>query len=63
MAVQRLVDASAEDIPEEDVHEEISLRPKTFDEYIGQDRLKKNLRLAIDAAKKRGEPLLSLIHI
>ncbi len=57
MAVQRLVDASAEDIPEEDVHEEISLRPKTFDEYIGQDRLKKNLRLAIDAAKKRGEPL------
>jgi Holliday junction DNA helicase RuvB len=36
---------------------EITLRPKDFTSYIGQDRLKKNLLLAITAAKKRGEPL------
>lgn len=36
---------------------EVSLRPSSFDEYVGQERLKTNLKLAIDAAKKRGEPL------
>ena len=34
-----------------------SLRPKDFANYIGQDRLKKNLQLSIEAAKKRNEPL------
>ena len=33
---------------------EKSLRPLTFDEYIGQEHLKNNLKLAIDAVKKRG---------
>lgn len=57
MAVERIVNTS---IPEEDNEEqiiEITLRPKTFDEYIGQERLKKNLKLAIAAAKKREEPI------
>ena len=36
---------------------EITLRPQRFDEYVGQERLKKNLKLAIEAAKKRGEPI------
>ena len=36
---------------------EIKLRPHDFASYIGQDRLKENLKLAIAAAKKRGEPL------
>lgn len=36
---------------------ENTLRPKDFANYIGQDRLKQNLQLAIAAAKKRGEPL------
>jgi len=36
---------------------EIKLRPHDFENYIGQDRLKKNLQLAIKAAKKRAEPL------
>jgi Holliday junction DNA helicase RuvB len=36
---------------------ENTLRPKDFQNYIGQDRLKQNLQLAITAAKKRGEPL------
>jgi len=39
---------------------ENSLRPKSFDEYIGQEKIKKNLQVFIQAAKKRGE---SLDHI
>ncbi len=34
---------------------EISLRPLSFDEYIGQEHLKNNLKLAIDAVKKRND--------
>jgi len=34
-----------------------ALRPKTLEEFIGQDSLKDNLRVFIKAAKKRGEPL------
>ena len=36
---------------------ETSLRPRTLDEYIGQEQVKANLRILIEAAKKRGEPL------
>lgn len=42
---------------EEDKVLEDTLRPQDFANYIGQVRLKQNLKLAIDAAKKRGEPL------
>jgi Holliday junction DNA helicase RuvB len=38
-----------------------TLRPKTWDEYIGQEKIKNNLRVIIDAAKKRGEPLEHLL--
>jgi holliday junction DNA helicase RuvB len=34
-----------------------SLRPRTFDEYVGQERVVENLRIAIDAAARRSEPL------
>ncbi len=34
-----------------------ALRPKTLDEFIGQEQLKENLRVFIQAAKKRSEPL------
>ena len=34
-----------------------SLRPRTFDDYVGQERVVENLRIAIHAAKRRGEPL------
>lgn len=37
--------------------QEFSLRPKNFNEYIGQNEVKKNLSVAIKAAKKRQEPL------
>lgn len=57
MAVERAVNASTPaDDPDEQVVEE-TLRPKNFKDYVGQERLKKNLKLAIDAAKKRGEPI------
>ncbi len=36
---------------------ENSLRPKTLEEYIGQDKVKENMKIYIEAAKKRGEAL------
>jgi Holliday junction DNA helicase RuvB len=42
---------------EEDKKIEKSLRPESFDEYIGQEKAKENLRIYITAAKQRGEPL------
>ena len=41
----------------EDVTIDTTLRPRSFDEYVGQEQVKKNLRVAIAAAKKRGEAL------
>lgn len=40
---------------------EASLRPRHWDEYIGQEKIKSNLRVIIDAAKKRQEPLEHLL--
>ena len=37
--------------------EELTLRPRVLDEYIGQERLKSNLKVFIKAAMDRGEPL------
>lgn len=50
--------------PEQAKEEEVletSLRPRTWDEYIGQEKTKNNLRVIIDAAKKRQEPLEHLL--
>ena len=41
----------------EDAGLEKSLRPRSLDEYIGQDKVKKNLKVFIEAALKRKEPL------
>ena len=41
----------------EDVLFEDSLRPKTFDEFVGQEKVKSNLKVFIEAAKKRDEHL------
>ncbi len=57
MAIERIVDTSHHEEDTEERVIEISLRPQTFAEYVGQERLKTNLKLAIDAAKKRSEPL------
>lgn len=56
MAIERIVDTSIDDASEEEVIE-VTLRPQSFADYVGQERLKTNLKLAIDAAKKREEPL------
>lgn len=42
---------------ESDTDIEYSLRPKALDEYIGQDKVKENMKVYIEAAKKRGECL------
>jgi Holliday junction DNA helicase RuvB len=42
---------------DEDAQYEAGLRPRLLDEYIGQDRIRENLHVAISAAKQRGEPL------
>jgi Holliday junction DNA helicase RuvB len=41
----------------EDIQFEDSLRPRTFDEFVGQETIKANLRIFIEAAKKRSEQL------
>ena len=41
----------------EDTEVEVSLRPKTFDDYIGQEKVKDMLKVYIDAAKGRGDSL------
>ena len=41
---------------EEDLSPEGGLRPRRLDEYIGQDKVKENLRIGMEAAKQRGEP-------
>ncbi len=40
-----------------DMETEVSLRPKSLDEYVGQEKVKENLRVFMEAAKKRGECL------
>lgn len=58
--IERIVGAAPlNDDTADEVEQEFEnrLRPHDFANYIGQDRLKKNLQLAIAAAKKRGEPL------
>lgn len=57
MAIDRMVQSNQQDDEQQDQTFELSLRPRFFHEYIGQERLKKNLQLAIDAAKKREEPV------
>ncbi len=57
MAVERLIHTTSDNEDPLEVELEITLRPRDFESYIGQERLKQNLKLAIDASKKRSEPL------
>src|SRR5512146_858365 len=54
MSDDRLVTAARVD---EDVQYEAGLRPRTLDDYIGQDRVRENLHVSITAARQRGEAL------
>src|SRR4051794_41538391 len=49
----RLVGAAAD---EDERAAELALRPKTLDEFIGQERVREQLGLVLDAAKARGRP-------
>ena len=42
---------------DEEVSYEVTLRPSSWDEYIGQEKIKKNLKVFIEASKKREEAL------
>lgn len=53
-AAERLVEPQ---YSTEDVDVEYTLRPKTLNEYIGQEKVKENLAIYIEAAKRRGESL------
>ena len=50
-----IINPELEGIEEERI--EKSLRPKTLEEYIGQTKVKENMKVYIEAAKQRGEPL------
>ena len=50
----RMIETS---LKEEDIRVEGSLRPKQLDDYIGQTKIKENLKIYIEAAKKRQDPL------
>ncbi len=54
MTDNRLVTAAR---AEDDAQYEAGLRPRTLDEYIGQDRVRENLQVSIAAARQRGEAL------
>jgi len=54
MSAERLVSATEN---EEERQFEAGLRPRRLDDFTGQQRLKENLRIAIDAARKRGEAM------
>lgn len=50
----RMIETS---LMEEDIRVEGSLRPRQLDDYIGQSKIKENLKIYIEAAKKRQDPL------
>jgi Holliday junction DNA helicase RuvB len=54
MSDDRLVTAARVD---DDAQYEAGLRPRTLDEYIGQDRVRENLQVSIAAARQRGDAL------
>ncbi|HEX3704925.1 MAG TPA: Holliday junction branch migration DNA helicase RuvB, partial [Vicinamibacterales bacterium] len=54
MTDDRLISPARAD---EDAQDEAGLRPRMLDEYIGQDRVRENLVVAIAAARQRSEPL------
>lgn len=55
--IDRILNTADEPADEQEAVLEVTLRPRDFTNYIGQSKLKENLKLSIEAAKKRGEPL------
>lgn len=59
MAIERIIQPTPSSDDEHEI--EITLRPRDFANYIGQERIKKAILLATAAAKKRGEPIDHLL--
>src|SRR6266571_3237081 len=55
--IDRIVNTGTDIDDAQEAELENTLRPKDFANYIGQERLKKHLQVALAAAKKRGEPV------
>lgn len=55
MAIERVIDNTSHENDTEEQAIEVGLRPTNFSEYVGQERLKRNLKIAIDAVKKRAD--------
>ena len=55
MSEERIINPEIEDLNEEKL--ENSIRPQTLEEYVGQNKVKENMKVYIEAAKKRGEAL------
>ncbi|UTJ05926.1 Holliday junction branch migration DNA helicase RuvB [Arcobacter roscoffensis] len=53
--MERVVEV--EQVSFEEDNAEVSLRPSSWDDYIGQEKIKKNLKVFIEASKKRAEAL------
>ncbi|NLA81210.1 MAG: Holliday junction branch migration DNA helicase RuvB [Chloroflexi bacterium] len=55
MGIERIMDTAINHDDAEEKRIEVTLRPTNFTEYIGQEHVKNNLKLAIDAVKKRDD--------
>ena len=55
MEEERIISPELENRNEERL--ENTLRPQNLEEYIGQNKVKENMKIYIESAKKRGEPL------
>jgi len=57
MAKERVVDLTKPETLPEDTKYDIALRPSSFGDFIGQGKIKENLKVFIEAAKERKDPL------
>ena len=61
MARERIISSESEGVEEERIN--YALRPQSFDQYVGQEALIRKLKIAVTAAKSRGEPVdHTLLH-
>lgn len=56
MNIKKIITKPRQSEKEEDVHIDLALRPTDWNDYVGQGKVKINLKTILDAAKKRGEP-------
>ena len=55
--MEQLLSGEKQNVEKEDTAFEVGLRPQIFDDFPGQDKVKEKLKVFVQAAKKRGEPL------